>query len=203
MYIYRHITKRVFDVSLGFLSLLLVLPLLFVISLSVLVSMGRPVFFMQKRVGYQGRHFVLCKFRTMRDVYDAEGNLTPDKDRTTRLGSFLRSSSIDELPSLLNVLTGQMSIVGPRPLLCEYMPLYSVEQARRHDVRPGITGWAQINGRNAISWTKKLELDVWYVDNISFLLDMKIMFYTLLKVLKREGIDQNKSVTMEKFTGAN
>ena len=192
-----------FDVSLGFLSLLLVLPLLFVISLSVLVSMGRPVFFMQKRVGYQGRHFVLCKFRTMRDVYDAEGNLTPDKDRTTRLGSFLRSSSIDELPSLLNVLTGQMSIVGPRPLLCEYMSLYSVEQARRHDVRPGITGWAQINGRNAISWTKKLELDVWYVDNISFLLDMKIMFYTLLKVLKREGIDQNKSVTMEKFTGAN
>jgi len=164
--------------------------------------MGSPVIFRQERPGLHGRPFRMIKFRTMRNATDAAGNPLPDAQRMTRVGTFLRSSSIDELPELWNVLRGEMSLVGPRPLLMEYLPLYSPEQARRHDVKPGITGWAQINGRNALSWDEKFALDVWYVDNRSFLLDLKILALTVKKVVVREGISQQGQATMEKFRGS-
>ena len=164
---------------------------------------GTGAFFTQERPGKGGKIFKVMKFKTMTDECDAEGNLLPDADRLTSVGKFIRSTSIDELPQLINVLKGDMSLIGPRPLLVQYLPLYSKEQARRHGVRPGITGWAQCNGRNAISWTKKFELDVWYVDHCSFLLDMRILLMTIRKVFIREGISSETSATMEPFTGNN
>ena len=193
--------KRTFDVVVSTAAILLLLPLLFVLSLIVLFAFGRPIFFCQSRPGMKGRPFKMVKFRTMLNKVDANGTMLSDELRLTRLGKFLRSTSLDELPEIWNVLLGQMSFVGPRPLLMEYLPLYSKRQARRHETRPGITGWAQVNGRNAISWEEKFELDVWYVDNYSFWLDMKILWLTLLKVFKREGVNQEGHVTMEKFRG--
>ena len=164
---------------------------------------GKCLFFLQERPGRHGKIFKVIKFKTMTDERDAEGNLLPDDKRLTKVGKFVRSTSIDELPQLINVLKGDMSFIGPRPLLPQYLPLYNKEQARRHEVRPGITGWAQVNGRNAISWTRKFELDVWYVDHCSFLLDLKIIVLTIKKVFVREGISSDTSVTMEPFTGNN
>lgn len=164
---------------------------------------GAGAFFTQERPGKGGKIFKVIKFKTMTDECDAEGNLLPDADRLTTMGKFIRSTSVDELPQLINVLRGDMSLIGPRPLLVQYMPLYSKEQARRHEVRPGITGWAQCNGRNAISWTRKFELDVWYVDHCSFWVDMRILLMTIRKVFIREGISSDTSATMEPFTGNN
>ena len=161
------------------------------------------IFFVQERPGLKGRIFKMIKFKTMTDERDKEGNLLPDEKRLTRMGRFVRSISLDELPQLFNVLKGDMSLIGPRPLLPQYLPLYSEKQAKRHDVRPGITGWAQVNGRNAISWQRKFEYDVWYVDHLSFVLDMKILFLTIKKVFIREGINSSTSATMELFTGNN
>jgi len=172
------------------------------VSFKVAKNLGKPVLFRQKRPGLKGNIFEMLKFRSMRDAVDGEGNALPDSERLTPFGKKLRSSSLDELPGLWNVLKGDMSLVGPRPLLVEYLPLYSVEQARRHDVRPGITGWAQVNGRNAISWEEKFKLDIWYVDNQSFWLDIKILFLTVKKVFVRDGISAEGEVTMHKFTGS-
>lgn len=194
-------TKRVLDILGAGTGLLLLSPVLLVVSLLILRQMGRPVFFRQIRPGLHGRPFGMVKFRTMRDALDAEGNPLPDSERLTRLGRFLRSSSLDELPELWNVLRGEMSLVGPRPLLMEYLPLYSPFQARRHEVRPGVTGWAQVNGRNAITWDEKFALDVWYVDNQSLWLDLRIIGLTIRKVLRREGISAAGEATMPKFTG--
>ena len=178
------------------------LPLWLILIPVISLSNGGPVFFTQTRPGLNGCLFMLLKLKTMNDKRDKSGKLLPDNARLTNVGRFIRSMSIDELPQLVNVLRGDMSIVGPRPLLPEYLPLYNERQARRHEVRPGITGWAQVNGRNAISWEEKFDLDVWYVDNISFGLDMKILFMTFLKVLKREGISSVSATTMEKFNGS-
>ncbi len=167
----------------------------------VYFAFGRPIFFRQVRPGLNGKPFIMYKFRTMTNERDGDGNLLPDDRRLTSFGRFLRSTSLDELPELINVLKGEMSLVGPRPLLMEYLPLYSTEQFRRHEVKPGITGWAQVNGRNAISWEDKFKFDVWYVDNQSFWLDIKILWMTLVKVFKREGISQAGQATMEKFEG--
>jgi lipopolysaccharide/colanic/teichoic acid biosynthesis glycosyltransferase len=177
--------------------------MMMVVAVLVRRKLGRPVLFRQVRPGLHGRPFEMLKFRTMRDAFDADGKPLPDKDRITPFGQFLRSTSLDELPELFNVLKGDMSLVGPRPLLMDYLPLYSDFQKRRHEVRPGITGWAQINGRNAISWQKKFELDVWYVDNRSFWLDIKILLLTFLKVVKRTDINQSGNVTVEPFNGNN
>jgi len=193
--------KRLIDILAASFGLLLLAPLLLVLALLIRVRMGSPVIFGQVRPGLRGKPFRMIKFRTMLDAVDAQGNPLPDDQRLTRLGSFLRSTSLDELPELWNVLKGDMSLVGPRPLLMEYLPLYSPEQARRHDVRPGVTGWAQVNGRNALSWDEKFKLDVWYVDNQSLWLDIKILFMTVKKVLVREGISAEGEVTMSKFTG--
>lgn len=193
--------KRVLDILGAGIGLLLLSPVLLVVSLLILRQMGRPVFFRQIRPGLHGRPFGMVKFRTMRDALDAEGNPLPDSERLTRLGRFLRSSSLDELPELWNVLRGEMSLVGPRPLLVEYLPLYSPFQARRHEVRPGVTGWAQVNGRNAITWDEKFALDVWYVDNQSLWLDLRIIGLTIRKVLTREGISAAGEATMPKFEG--
>ena len=179
------------------------LPVFFLIACLVRRRLGRPVLFRQARPGLNGRTFEMFKFRTMRDAFDLSGRPLPDEQRITPLGSFLRSTSLDELPELFNVLRGEMSLVGPRPLLNRYLPLYSPAQMRRHEVLPGITGWAQINGRNAISWQKKLELDLWYVENRSFLLDLKILFLTLWKVFQRSGINQEGMSTVEFFNGKN
>ncbi len=198
---YRKYLKRIFDIIFSLILIsILVIPMVF-LSLLIYLFLGRPVLFRQTRPGLNGKPFVLYKFRTMTDKTDAQGHLLPDEERLTRFGQFLRATSLDELPELFNVLKGDMSLVGPRPLLMEYLPLYSKEQARRHEVRPGITGWAQVNGRNALSWQDKFKLDVWYVDHVSFLLDLKILVMTLLKVLKREAINQPGKATMEKFTG--
>jgi len=183
-------------VALGVLSLVLVL-----LTLIIRVLIGYPVFFQQVRPGLEGRPFKMIKFRTMTNQCDASGNLLPDAKRLTAFGRFLRSTSLDELPELWNVLKGDMSLVGPRPLLMEYLPLYSPEQARRHEVRPGITGWAQVNGRNALSWDEKFKLDVWYVDNQSIWLDIKILWLTVKKVITRDGISSNNNATMPAFTG--
>lgn len=196
-----HWSKRFFDVIVAALGLVLFSPLLVILALLVWAFQGRPILFRQVRPGYKGRPFTIYKFRTMTDRRDADGNLLPDAERLTPFGRFLRSTSLDDLPQLINVLRGEMSLVGPRPLLMQYLERYSPEQMRRHDVVPGITGWAQVNGRNALSWEEKFRLDVWYVDHWSFWLDMKILLLTLWKVLKREGISQPGHVTMEEFKG--
>ena len=185
-------------------ALLVIWPVLLVIYIWLTIAnKGAGALFFQERPGKKGKIFKVMKFKTMTDERDANGNLLSDAERLTKVGKFVRSTSIDELPQLINVLKGDMALIGPRPLLVQYLPLYSKEQARRHDVRPGITGWAQCNGRNAISWTKKFELDVWYVDHCSFLLDLKIIFLTIKKVLVREGISQEGNATMEAFNGNN
>jgi lipopolysaccharide/colanic/teichoic acid biosynthesis glycosyltransferase len=195
--------KRLFDIFVSILVLFFIWPFLLVLAALIRNEFGSPIFFRQNRTGLHGKIFEIIKFRTMLDAQDAEGNQLPDDQRLTKLGAFLRNMSMDELPELFNVLNGEMSLVGPRPLLPEYLPLYTLEQARRHDVKPGITGWAQVNGRNAISWEDKFALDVWYVDNRSFFLDMKIICITFLKVFKREGISHEGCATMTKFYGNN
>lgn len=193
--------RRILDIFVSAVGILLLAPFFLFIAWQVSRKLGSPVFFSQTRPGRYGRPFRMIKFRTMRNVFDGSGHLLPDSDRMTPFGSFLRSSSLDELPELWNVLKGDMSLVGPRPLLMEYLSLYSQEQYRRHEVRPGITGWAQINGRNALSWEEKFALDVWYVDNRSLWLDIKILFLTIKRVVMRDGISADGEVTMPKFTG--
>ncbi len=201
---YKYFFKRLIDFIIVFCVLVVIWPILLIITLWLhFANKGAGAFFAQERPGKGGKEFKVIKFKTMTDERDADGNLLPDADRLTNVGRFVRSTSIDELPQLINVLKGDMALIGPRPLLVQYLPLYSKEQARRHDVRPGITGWAQVNGRNAISWTKKFELDVWYVDHCSFWLDVKIIFLTIKKVFVREGISQEGQATMEFFTGNN
>jgi len=201
---YRHFLKRLFDFCIALVMLLSLSPLLIFIALLLhFANEGAGVFFSQERPGKDERLFRLIKFKTMNDKRDADGNLLPDKDRLTQIGRLIRSLSIDELPQLFNVLKGDMSLIGPRPLLVKYLPLYSPEQHRRHEVRPGITGWAQVNGRNAITHTKKFEYDVWYVDHLSFALDMKIFFLTIKKVFVREGISANDQATAAPFNGHN
>lgn len=201
---YKYFFKRLIDFIIVFCVLVVIWPILLIITLWLhFANKGAGAFFAQERPGKGGKVFKVIKFKTMTDERDADGNLLPDADRLTNVGRFVRSTSIDELPQLINVLKGDMALIGPRPLLVQYLPLYSEEQARRHDVRPGITGWAQVNGRNAISWTKKFELDVWYVDHCSFWLDVKIIFLTIKKVFVREGISQEGQATMEFFTGNN
>src|SRR5690554_1859296 len=195
------VLKRVFDIIVSVVALILLLPVFLVVMILVRIKLGSPIFFRQVRPGKDGKPFVMIKFRTMLNAYDQKGNLLPNEHRMTKFGMMLRSTSLDELPELWNVLKGDMSIVGPRPLLMDYLDLYTPEQARRHDVRPGVTGWAQVNGRNAISWEKKFELDVWYVENKSIWLDFKIMFQTVKKVLVKEGINQSEEVTMTRFMG--
>ena len=193
--------KRLFDIISAVFGLLLLAPVILIVALKVKRKLGSPVFFRQTRPGLDGKPFEMIKFRTMRDAYDSEGVSLPDSERITPFGRFLRSSSLDELPELWNVLRGDMSIVGPRPLRTDYLPLYNDQQARRHEVRPGVTGWAQINGRNSISWEEKFDLDVWYIDNRSLLFDLRIVFLTVKKVLVREGIDNQEDVPMPRFTG--
>lgn len=193
--------KRVLDLSLVLIVAPVWVPMLLLLALMVRVTLGSPVLFTQRRPGLGARPFNLVKLRTMTDPYDATGRLLTDAERLPALGRLLRAASLDELPELWNVLKGDMSLVGPRPLLDQYLPLYSKEQARRHDVRPGISGWAQVNGRNAISWEEKFELDVWYVDHQSFWLDLRILLMTLLKVVRREGISQDGHATMPEFKG--
>lgn len=195
--------KSLFDKLLALFLIILFLPIYIIVSLLILWKMGRPILFRQKRPGYKEKLFTIYKFRTMTNEKDINGELLPDEQRLVGVGKFIRSISLDELPQLFNVLKGEMSFVGPRPLLIEYLPLYNDEQKRRHDVKPGITGWAQVNGRNAISWEQKFELDAWYVDNQSFWLDMKILWMTFLKVVKRSDISSSSSATMEKFRGNN
>ena len=197
------IAKRLFDVIVSALALLFLFPLFILIGLTIFLSVGRPIFFCQSRPGLNCVIFKMYKFRTMFNLIDEDNNLLPDKDRLMPLGSFLRSSSLDELPELWNVLIGDMSLVGPRPLLKEYLPLYSSYQARRHQARPGMTGWAQINGRNSLKWDEKFNLDVWYVENMSFWLDAKILRKTLVKVIKREGISAEGEATTKPFRGNN
>ena len=192
------------DFIVVFGVLVIIWPILLIMTLWLhFANRGAGAFFTQERPGQYGKIFKVIKFKTMTDERDENGDLLPDEKRLTKIGKFIRSTSVDELPQLFNVLKGDMSLIGPRPLLPQYLPLYSKEQARRHEVRPGITGWAQVNGRNAISWTKKFELDVWYVDHCSFLLDLKIIFLTVKKVFVREGISSDTSVTMEPFIGNN
>lgn len=193
--------KRLFDIVASGLGLLVLLPVLLLLAVLVAIKLGRPVLFKQQRPGLAGKPFAMLKFRSMTDARGAMGELLPDEVRLPPFGKGLRSTSLDELPGLWNVFIGNMSLVGPRPLLMEYLPLYNAKQARRHEVRPGITGWAQVNGRNALSWQQKFELDVWYVDNQSLWLDMKILFMTLAKVVKRADINQQGEATMHKFTG--
>ena len=193
--------KRVLDLVGSGICLLLLSPVMVAVALLIWREMGSPVLFRQTRPGRHGRPFEMIKFRTMSDAIDSDGHSLPDVERLTKLGRLLRSSSLDELPELWNVLKGEMSLVGPRPLLMEYLALYSHEQARRHEVRPGVTGWAQVNGRNAISWDEKFALDVWYVDNRSHLLDLKIIWLTIRKVIKRDGISAEGEATMPKFIG--
>jgi lipopolysaccharide/colanic/teichoic acid biosynthesis glycosyltransferase len=194
--------KRLFDICVSVVAIALLSPLLFVTMFVTRIKLGGPVFFRQQRPGLHGQPFEMVKFRTMTGSRDSQGNLLPDGERLTAYGRFLRSTSIDELPELWNVLKGDMSLVGPRPLLMEYLPLYSAEQRRRHEVRPGVTGWAQINGRNAISWDEKFALDIWYVDNRSFFLDLKILSLTAKNVLIRRGVNAAGSPTMPRFTGS-
>jgi sugar transferase EpsL len=199
---YAQVGKRVLDLLLAGLALILLSPIIGIVALLVRLKLGSPVLFQQGRPGLHGRSFTMYKFRTMTDLRDAAGNLLPDAERLTTFGRFLRSSSLDELPELWNVLKGEMSLVGPRPLLMHYLPLYTPEQMRRHDVRPGITGWAQVNGRNAITWEEKFALDVWYVDNVSFWLDLKIILLTISKIVKSQDINQPGRATMQPFEGS-
>lgn len=194
--------KRVFDIILSLLLLILFSPILMVVALFIKIEMGSPILFRQQRPGFNEKIFGIYKFRTMTNEKDQNGELLPDEKRLIGIGKFIRSTSLDELPQLFNVLKGEMSFVGPRPLLVEYLPLYNQEQKRRHNVKPGITGWAQVNGRNAISWEQKFEYDVWYVDNQSFWLDLKILWMTFLKVVKRSDINSPTNTTMEAFKGS-
>lgn len=196
-------SKRVLDITAAAVALLLFMLPLLVIALLIRLKLGGPVLFIQQRPGLYGKPFKMVKFRTMRDAFDAEGMSLPDADRMTAFGNLLRATSLDELPELWNVLRGEMSLVGPRPLLMEYLPLYNAQQQRRHEVRPGITGLAQVSGRNALSWEEKFRLDVWYVDNQSIWLDLKIIFLTIKKVVVRDGITSDGEVTTSKFTGTN
>lgn len=195
------LTKRCSDILLTLPALAISMPVMIMFALLIRMSMGRPIFFRQIRPGLNGKAFSNYKFRTMTDERDKEGNLLPDTKRLSSLGKILRSTSLDELPELFNVLKGEMSLVGPRPLLMQYLDRYTLEQARRHEMKPGITGWAQVNGRNAITWEQKFKYDVWYVDNQSITLDLKIIFHTVIKVLKSEGINQAGHTTMEEFEG--
>jgi sugar transferase EpsL len=194
-------TKRIFDLVFGFVAFVMLLPIMTFVAILVMYYHGWPVLFTQQRPGYRGEIFLFYKFRSMNERRDTTGNLLPDAYRLTSFGRFIRKTSLDELPSLVNVLKGEMSLVGPRPLLVKYLPLYSEIQKKRHDVKPGITGWAQVNGRNAISWEKKFEMDVWYVSNRSLLLDIRILFLTVFKVFKRDGISHEGSETMPEFKG--
>jgi lipopolysaccharide/colanic/teichoic acid biosynthesis glycosyltransferase len=193
--------KRLFDFILAMTALMALAPVIFLLMLIMRIKLGAGIFFTQARPGLHGRPFKMVKFRTMTDTRGSDGHLLTDSERLTSFGRFLRATSLDELPELWNVISGDMSLVGPRPLLMEYLPLYNPEQARRHEVRPGITGWAQVNGRNAISWEEKFKLDVWYIDNWSFWLDVKILWLTAWHVVRRSGISQEGHVTMEKFRG--
>jgi len=200
---YRYFFKHLFDFIISISTLVILSPVLLLVILCLfIVNQGKP-FFLQSRPGKNDNIFKVIKFKTMTDERDGQGNLLSDAERMTRIGKFVRSTSLDELPQLINVLKGDMSLIGPRPLLVQYLPLYSKEQLRRHSVRPGITGWAQVNGRNAISWQKKFEYDVWYIDNISLLLDLRILYLTVKKVFIREGISSGSNVTMEVFNGNN
>ena len=201
---YKCCFKRILDFLIVLSVLSIIWPILLVVAVWLhFANKGAGAFFYQQRPGKNGRIFKVIKYKTMTDERDEKGNLLPDADRLTKVGRFVRSTSLDELPQLINVLKGDMALIGPRPLLVQYLPLYDKEQARRHELRPGITGWAQVNGRNAISWRRKFELDVWYVDHCSFLLDLKIVFMTIKKVFKREGISSDTSATMEFFEGNN
>lgn len=201
---YKHFFKRVIDFTVALIALLVIWPILLVVTIWLhFANKGAGAFFFQERPGLHGKIFKVIKYKTMTDERDAEGNLLPDADRLTKVGRFVRSTSIDELPQLINVLKGDMSLIGPRPLLPQYLPLYSKEQARRHEVRPGITGWAQCHGRNAISWTERFKLDVWYVDHCSLWTDIKVIFITIQKVLCRADISQEGNATMEAFNGHN
>jgi sugar transferase EpsL len=195
------ISKRIFDFILATTGILVLSPLFLLIAVAIWLQYGTPVIFRQKRPGYQGKPFFIYKFRTMTEERDLQNHILPDDLRITRLGRFLRISSLDELPELINVIRGEMSMVGPRPLLMQYLDRYTPDQARRHEVVPGITGWAQINGRNALSWEEKFNLDIWYVDHWSFFLDIKILFLSIIKVLRREGINQPGQATAEEFMG--
>ncbi len=195
------ISKRLFDILLAVVLIVLFLPIYILVAFLILFKMGRPIFFRQQRPGYKEKIFTIYKFRTMTNEKDKHGKLLPDEQRLIGIGKIIRSLSLDELPQLFNVLKGDMSFVGPRPLLVEYLPLYNERQKKRHDVKPGITGWAQVNGRNAISWKEKFELDVWYVENQSFWLDIKILWMTFLKVIRRSDISSSNSATMDKFRG--
>jgi len=198
---YTKVGKRLFDIALTLPGFLAISPVLIIVAILVKFRMGSPVLFLQQRPGMNGAPFNIFKFRTMNNERDEEGNLLPDQQRLKNLGRFLRSTSLDELPELLNVLKGDLSLVGPRPLLMQYLDRYTPEQARRHEAKPGVTGWAQVNGRNGLSWEEKFALDAWYVDNHSFRLDIKIIFLTILKTLKREGVNQPGQATAEEFMG--
>lgn len=198
---YKLFFKRLIDIICSLVGLIVFSPILVIVALLVRINLGSPIFFTQNRLGKNGKEFKMIKFRTMKDAVDKFGEVLPDEQRLTRFGKILRSTSLDELPELINVLKGDMTLVGPRPLLVEYKELYSERQFRRHETSPGITGWAQVNGRNSISWSEKLSLDVEYVENFNLLLDMKILFMTVFKVFKKEGINQEGSATMEAFTG--
>lgn len=201
---YKHFFKRILDFFIALSGLLCIGWLLILVAVWLhFANKGTGAFFLQERVGKDGRIFKIIKFKTMTDARDAKGNLLPDADRLTKVGSFVRSTSIDELPQLVNVLKGDMSLIGPRPLLVQYLPFYSKVQIRRHEVRPGISGWAQCHGRNQISWTERFKLDVWYVDNLSLLTDLKVIFITIKKVFLREDINSNNDATMEDFDGTN
>ena len=195
--------KRLLDIIISATVLIVLSPLMIIIYVLILINLGSPAFFVQERVGKDNKVFKMIKFRTMKDARDKNGNLLSDNERVTKFGRFLRSFSLDELPELINIIKGDMSLVGPRALLVQYLECYNDEQIRRHDVLPGLTGWAQINGRNSITWSEKFKLDVWYVDNWSLWLDIKIFFLTFWKVVKREGINQSETVTMEYFNGSN
>lgn len=201
---YRHFFKRLIDFCVALVALICISPLLMVVTIWLhFANKGSGAFFLQERPGLHGKIFHVIKFKTMTDERDADGNLLPDAERLTKVGRFVRSTSIDELPQLINVLKGDMALIGPRPLLPQYLPLYSKEQMRRHEVRPGISGWAQCHGRNAILWTEKFKLDVWYVDHLSLWIDLKVIFLTVKKVLIREGISEEGQATMEAFNGRN
>ncbi len=199
---YRNFFKQVIDVTISLLVFILLLPVFLIVTILLAIANNGKPFFFQARPGKNERIFKVIKFKTMNDRRDKNGELLPDADRLTSVGKFVRKTSLDEIPQLINVIRGDMSLVGPRPLLVDYLPLYNAEQKRRHNVRPGITGWAQVNGRNAISWEKKFQYDVWYVDNISLLLDIRICWMTVQKVIKTEGISSATSATMERFTGS-
>ncbi|NBC65808.1 MAG: lipid carrier--UDP-N-acetylgalactosaminyltransferase [Bacteroidetes bacterium] len=200
---YAGFFKRIVDFIIACVVLILTSPIFLLVSLILFIQNRGALFFYQERPGYQEQPFHIIKFKTMTDERDQDGNLLPDVERITAAGQFIRKYSLDELPQLLNVLKGDMSLIGPRPLLFKYIPLYSYEQRRRHEVRPGITGWAQVNGRNSISWTRKFELDIYYVENVSFALDFKIFWLTILKILKREGVNQSDARPMQPFDGSN